>query len=398
MNKKVSRRIFNKALVTTGALGAVVGTAAGLELVKKSFNNENIEKEIWLSAQGHNPKQYGIGWITPNDQHYSQSLTNFRGHGLCQNPINSEQVIMFARRPGNYGVRLNTLSGEIDGKFHCNDDRYMHGHGCFSLDGKTLFSTESSISTGQGKVAIRDSQTLALIGEFESYGIGPHEIKLMPDGRTLVVANGGLLTRPDTGRKILNLDTMRSTLSYIDSFTGELISEHTVEEKKASIRHLDVADDGTVAIALQVQRKAMDNHKPTALAAVHKLGQGVQILQAPENLTSKLHDYMGSVAVNSATRIAAFTSPKGDLALFWHLDDLTLQGYHAFHDVCGLTVSQNNKYFVLSNSAGRIRQINARTLKENIDKRMKFNGVSWDNHMLSTTLPSSKSISLRSTV
>lgn len=398
MNKKISRRIFNKALITTGAVGAVIGTAAGIGLSKKSFDSDDLEKEIWLSAQGHNPKQYGIGWITANDQHYAQSLTNFRGHGLCQNPINPEQVIMFARRPGNYGIRLNTLSGEVDGKFHCDDDHYMHGHGCFSADGKKLFSTESSISSGKGKIAIRDSENLELIGEFESYGIGPHEIKLMPDGHTLVVANGGLLTHPNSGRKILNLDTMRSTLSYIDSLTGELISEHTVVESKASIRHIDVAEDGTVAMGLQVQRKAMNNNEPTTLAAIHKVGQDVQLLKAPENLTLKLHDYMGSVAVNSATRIAAFTSPKGDLALFWHLDDLTLQGYHAFHDVCGLTVSQDNKYFVLSNSAGRIRQINARTLKENIDKRMKFNGVSWDNHMLSTTLPSSKSIRFRSTV
>lgn len=386
LNKTISRRTFNSALATTGVIGAVIGTAAGIGLIKKKFSNEHVEKEIWLSAQGHNPKQYGIGWISPDDHQHTQSLTNFRGHGLCQNPINAEQVIMFARRPGNYGIRLNTLLGEVDGEFHCDDDRYMHGHGCFSADGKKLFSTESSISTGQGKIAIRDCQTLELISEFESYGTGPHEIKLMPDGRTLVVANGGLLTHPDSGREILNLDTMRSTLSYIDSHTGELISEHTVAEEKASIRHLDIASDGTVVMALQVQRKAMDNQKPTALAAVHKLGKGVQLLEAPENITLKLHDYMGSVAINSVTRIAAFTSPKGDLALFWHLDDLTLQGYHAFHDVCGLTVSQDNKYFVLSNSAGKIRRINARTLVEDPNKRLKFNHVSWDNHMLSIKL------------
>lgn len=391
MIQKISRRKFNKTLVTSSALGTVLSTVAGVGLYK-NFSDENVDKEIWFSAQGHNPKQYGIGWVSSENQQHSQSLTNFRGHGLCQNPVNAEHVVMFSRRPGNYGVRLNATTGEIDGTFQCAADRYMHGHGCFSADGKTLFSTESSIHSGQGKIALRDSQTLEMIGEFESYGIGPHEVKLMPDGHTLVVANGGLLTHPDSGRKVLNLDTMRSTLSYIDSRTGALISDHTVAESKASIRHLDVASDGTVAMALQVQRKAMDNNEPTALAAIHKQGQAIQVLHAPENLTLKLHDYMGSVAINNRSRLAAFTSPKGDLALFWHLDDLTLQGYHAFHDVCGLTVSQDNKYFVLSNSAGKIRQINTQTLEENIRKRMQFHNVSWDNHMLSITLASLRSV------
>lgn len=390
MKNILSRRAFNKTLLSTGVLGLGAGLGAvGFSGYKNHFNNENIEQEIWLSAEGHNPSQYGIGWVSSNSSNkprHHQSSTNFRGHGLCQNPVNSEQVVMFARRPGNYGVRLNTSTGEVDGMFECAADRYMHGHGCFSADGKKLFSTESSISSGQGKLAIRDSKTLELIGEFESYGIGPHEVKLMPDGKTLVIANGGLLTHPDSGRKVLNLDTMRSTLTYIDSRSGELISEHTVPEPKASIRHLDVAADGTVAIALQVQRKAMDNNAITPLAAIHKPGQDIQILNAPENLTHKLHDYMGSVAINNESRIAAFTSPKGDLALFWHLDDLTLQGYHAFHDVCGLAVSQDNKYFILSNSAGKIRQINSRTLQENVDKRLAFQNVSWDNHMLSTRL------------
>lgn len=391
MNQKLSRRQFNKTLVAAGALGTGVSIAAGVG-VYKYFSDENLEQEMWFSAQGHNPKQYGIGWVSPTNQQHAQALTNFRGHGLCQNPVNAEHVVMFARRPGNYGVRLNAVTGKIDGTFHCLDDRYMHGHGCFSADGKTLFSTESSISSGQGKIVLRDSQTLEMIGEFESYGTGPHEVKLMPDGHTLVVANGGLLTHPDSGRKVLNLDTMHSTLSYIDSRTGALISDHTVAESKASIRHLDVASDGTVAMALQVQRKAMDNNEPTALAAIHKQGQAIQVLHAPENLTLKLHDYMGSVAINNRSRLAAFTSPKGDLALFWHLDDLTLQGYHAFHDVCGLTVSQDNKYFVLSNSAGKIRQINTQTLEENIRKRMQFHNVSWDNHMLSITLASLRSV------
>ena len=401
MNKTVSRRRFNQSLMSTGVASIATtlpvfshsrwDLSEDLNQAKKWLSTKIETQELWLSAQGRDKDNYSLGWINPEAKSSSQQLSNFRGHGLCQNPIQPEHVVMFSRRPGTHGIRLNTTSGEIDALFHSIEDRYMQGHGCYSADGKWLYCTESSISTGEGKITVRNASTLEQVNEFSSYGIGPHEVKLMPDGFTLVVANGGLLTHPDSGRKILNLDTMRATLSYIDSRNGELISEHLLSSPKASIRHLDVAKDGTVAIALQVQREAMSSNKIVPLAAIHKPGhelgkksvQPLQELHAPEALMVKLNDYMGSVVIHNETRLAAFTSPKGDLAMFWHLDDLSLQGYHAFHDVCGLTISQDKKYFVLSNSAGKVRQINTRTLKINKEKSLHFPEKSWDNHMLS---------------
>ena len=381
MKTKISRRTFNKALLATGA---VVGTSAGITRYNRS-NSASINQELWLSAQGRNKDTYSLGWVNPNAESSAQQLSDFRGHGLCQNPAKPEQVVMFSRRPGTEGIRLNTLTNKQDGSFVGANDRHMHGHGCYSADGQLLYCAETKISTGEGKITVRDASTLEQVNEFSSFGIGPHEIKLMPDGKTLVIANGGLLTHPDSGREILNLETMRSTLSYIDARTGKLISEHLVAEPKASIRHLDVASDGTVAIALQVQRKAMTGNELTPLAAVHKQGQEIKLFEGPEALMVKLNDYMGSTVIHNDTRIAAFTSPKGDLAMFWHLDDLSFQGYHSFHDVCGLAVSQDNKYFILSNSTGKIRQINARTLKIDKQKSLNFPNISWDNHMISVS-------------
>ncbi|MBQ0729568.1 MAG: DUF1513 domain-containing protein [Oleispira antarctica] len=378
---QVSRRAFSRSLISLGASAPMLSHSA-FDLSWFSANNTQ-DSEMFISAQGRHEKQYGLGWVDPKHTSSDQLLSSFRGHGLCQNPILTEQIIMFSRRPGTQGIRFNSSTGTIDGSFTSAKNRHMHGHGCYSLDGKKLYCVESEISTGQGKITVRDGNSLALINEFDSHGIGPHEIAMMPDGITLVVANGGLLTHPDSGRKVLNYETMRSTLSYINSNTGALISEHFVAESKASIRHLDVAEDGTVAIALQVQRQAMSDNHLTSLAAVHQAGQEIKVLTAPEALTVKLNDYMGSVKIHSPSRTAAFTSPKGDLVLFWHLDDLSLQGYHAFNDVCGLAISQDNKYFVLSSSTGKIRQIHAATLKIDKEKSLNFPQHSWDNHMIS---------------
>ena len=380
LNQALSRRRFMQSVL---ALGVAAPVAGGLFT---QYNSAHAS-ELWLSAQGKKSDAFSLGWVNPNAQQSQVVLSGFRGHGMCQNPKKPEEVIMFSRRPGTLAIRVNTMTGEVDKQFHSNSNHHMHGHGCYSADGTELFYTESNYVTGEGKITVRDADTLAFKRSMQSFGIGPHEMALMPDGKTLVVANGGLRTHPDSGRNVLNYESMRSTLTYIHSKTGQLVSEHTVGESKASIRHLDVAADGTVAVALQVQRSAMVDDHLVPLAALHKPGQALQMLNAPEALISRLDDYMGSVKVHSQNRLAAFTSPKGDMALFWHLDDLTLQGVHMFHDVCGLTLSADEHYFVLSNSAGKIRQIDSTTLKEHKSKRLYFADKSWDNHMMTIKLP-----------
>ncbi|MDO6748682.1 DUF1513 domain-containing protein, partial [Gilvimarinus sp. 1_MG-2023] len=68
-------------------------------------------------------------------------------------------------------------------------------------------------------------------------------------------------------------------------------------------------------------------------------------------------------------------------------DTHQLVGYHAFFDVCGLTVSRDQQYFVLSNSRGDVRMIDVRSLKEDRAMRRSFAGRHWDNHMFTFTLP-----------
>ena len=293
MKIKLSRRSFSQGMLNVAAsISATIPlrSHSAWNLDWLGISHESPKQEFWLSAQGRNQDQYGLGWINPNEEKFSQASAPFRGHGLCQNPIQPEQVILFSRRPGTQGIRLNLGTEKIDSTFNSANDRHMQGHGCFSPDGQILYCAESEISSGKGKVTLRDSNTLTLIGEFDSHGIGPHEIAMMPDGDTLVIANGGLLTHPDSGRTILNLESMRSSLTYINRHSGELISEHYLLEPKASIRHIDVADDGSVAIALQVQRKAMDHNNLIPLAAVHIAGEEIKMLHAPAALkTKRLH-------------------------------------------------------------------------------------------------------------
>jgi len=350
-----------------------------------SFKNKT-PKEHFVSAQGSELNNYGLSWYDVNSKNLKTTLSGFRGHGAAQHPVRTSSIVMFGRRPATLAIEVDLLNGKVKNTFHCVDNRHFFGHGCFSQDGKTLFTTEADVLSGKGKVGIRDALTYQKIGEYESYGIGPHELKLLPDGKTLVIANGGIHTHPDTGRKKLNLDHMHSSLTYVDVVSGKKLDDFSVSEPKASIRHLDVAADGTVALAMQVQRVVAGHENTVPLGAIHKPGESIRLLDNPQSLIHQMDDYMGSVAVNSKHRLAGFTSPRGNLVVFWNIDSGELAGYHQLSDVCGLAVTSDQQNFVISSSFGQIRKISATTLIEDKAARIQLSDTRWDNHLLTVTL------------
>ena len=133
--------------------------------------------------------------------------------------------------------------------------------------------------------------------------------------------------------------------------------------------------------ALQVQRQAMKDTRPRPLAAVLTPTGRFDYLPAPDNLWLGAHDYMGSVAVHASTDIACMTTPKGNFAAFWHVSSQTLLGYFQMHDVCGVSVSELNDCFVLSNSAGELRFIDPVSQQENTSLRQSYSDLRFDNHL-----------------
>ena len=308
--------------------------------------------------------------------------SGFRGHAMAHHPANPSRVVMFGRRPGEFGIVVDIERAQLVLRFECTPQRRFAGHGCFNADGSELLTVEADVETGAGVIAVRDGSTLQVVRELETHGIGPHEVVLMPDGRTLAVANGGILTRPETGATALNLDSMRSTLTYLDLESGTVVDEQQVPESKASLRHLAVGDDGTVAVAMQVQREALDDTEPRPLLAIHRPGRELEPLLDGLELGTAMQDYAAGVAIDGESRIAAVPSPRGNLVGFWHIDTGAWVGQHAFDDVSGVTVSPQLGCFVLSGSGGQVRLVDADTLAELPDARERFAEVRWDNHLL----------------
>lgn len=296
-----------------------------------------------------------------------------RGHAAAAHPIRAEAVA-FARRPGNFAVVIDCALGGGIAHLRAPEGRHFYGHGAFSHDGHILFTTENDFETGAGVIGQWDAQNgYRRMGEFPSGGVGPHEMLLMPDGDTLVVANGGIETHPHSGRSKLNIPIMRPNLSYL-SLTGNVVDQVEIapELHKNSMRHLAVRDDGLVAVAMQWQG-GIDTLPP--LVATHVRGGVLQVLHAPPKEHRRMNGYAGSVAISATGKEAAITSPRGGLVQVFSLINNVHIATHEISDVCG--ISANKAGFLCSSGAGDIGEIYA-----GVYERRASSPCRWDNHLV----------------
>ncbi|CUI83189.1 Protein of uncharacterised function (DUF1513) [Achromobacter sp. 2789STDY5608628] len=214
------------------------------------------------------------------------------------------------------------------------------------------------------------------VGEFDSGGIGPHEVVLMPDGKTLCVANGGILTHPDYGKLELNLDTMRPSLAYIDTASGRLLEKVELAPAlhRLSIRHLALAADGTVWFGCQYMGPAGDR---PALVGRHRRGAQPELFAGPAPTLREMRNYVGSVAADAAGGIIATSSPVGGRVLYWDAASGRWLGETRLADGCGVAPAQGGG-FLVSSGLGAMLRTDAAGAEQPLLAPSRERA--WDNH------------------
>lgn len=235
-----------------------------------------------------------------------------RGHDIT---ISREagQGVVFARQPGTFAVVFDPAGREAPVTLTSIEGRHFFGHGVFSPDGGLLYATESDFEAAQGVIGIYDARdNYRRIGEFPTYGTGPHEMLLMPDGVTFVVANGGIETHPDYGRAELNLDTMDPSVVFVDRRDGTLVGQLRLDAglHQLSIRHMAIDMRGRVWFGCQYRGAAGDSPQLVGYAT---MDGGIQLIELPRDTLLDLRNYVGSVAVSADGGRVAVSSPEGDL-------------------------------------------------------------------------------------
>ncbi|MCM5679296.1 DUF1513 domain-containing protein [Schlegelella sp. S2-27] len=261
----------------------------------------------WQAAAG-----YQVGVLEANERALSiRSAVDVptRAHALAAEPDGT--LLTVARRPGDWLLRWRP-DGSLLQWAWIEPDRAFNGHALVSADGKRLYTTEADLDSGDGLVGVRDRATLRKLAEWPTHGADPHALLLDASG-DLMVANGGIRTRPETGRAKLDLDRMDASVVRLDAGDGRLRGQWRIDDARLSLRHL-AWSGRTLAIAMQAEHS-----DPAAKAAAPVLalwdGRSIRAAQAAD---VPLLGYGGDVAC--AGRAVAVSCPRADGVAVWHAD------------------------------------------------------------------------------
>jgi hypothetical protein len=294
-----------------------------------------------------------------------------RGHAAAAHPVLA-QAVAFARRPGTFAMVIDCAVGRIVQELHASEGHHFYGHGTFSKDGRTLFTTENHIDSGQGRIGIWDVTTgYARLGSVGSGGIGPHEVVRLPNSETLAIANGGIQTHPKQGRAKLNLDTMRPNLTLMRG-DGTVLSVNELPSAlhQNSLRHIAPFADGRIVIAFQWQGDPFD---APSIAGLYTPGRGITLLPMAETTLHGLDGYAGSVAVLGGQHFAV-TFPRGGML---HTFDMCTQTSQEIRqtEVCGVASAKG--FGLTTDGLGYVRALHREGAKF-----LKHHNLAFDNHLI----------------
>lgn len=370
--------ISRRQVLTVGAggLGALCAKGVALPLADREAGNANSDPAFASAATTFDGCHWAVGFDKAGQEVFRAPLP-MRGHQMT---VSADGALIFAtpRRPGTQACVIDLATRRVAAVCASPPGRHFLGHAVYSRDGQLLFITENDYNNGRGLVTVRDARTLKVVQEFDSGGIGPHELVWMRDGRTLAVANGGILTHPSQPRKKLNLDSMRPNLSLIDAASGRLLDQVQALNSQASIRHLAVTNDDEVVVGMQYEGSPGDD---AHLVAVYRREGGLTPLSVPLDRQRNMRQYTASVAVDPVSGQAAVTCPRANSVTFWSISAGRYAGQQRFGDAGGAAFDAEAQEFVVTNGRGAIARFDARTLELRRALTVRVPSLKWDNHL-----------------
>ena len=296
-----------------------------------------------------------------------------RAHDLALHAP-SGRAIVFARRPGTFAVAFDLHARTAPQMIVAPPDRHFFGHGTFAADGKLLFATENAFDAGESVIGIYDATgSYRRIGEFSTHGVGAHEVLLMPDGKTLAVANGGIETHPDFPRQKLNLPTMDPSLAFFD-LDGQLVAQHRLQRDhhRLSIRHMALGAGGDIWFGAQWEGDP--RHTPPLVGRASL--DGLAVAAMPDRALNAMRAYVGSMAASRDGTTICASAPRGGALFYWSAETGRYLGRSAIADASGVAGS-GGKRFLTASGEGVI----AAAGPHGAETAAARPGIAFDNHL-----------------
>lgn len=318
-----------------------------------------------LLAAGKEGDTYTLHGLTATGESVFRVALPGRGHAAAAHPTRAEAVA-FARRPGTFALVIDCATGAVAHRLSPPEGLQFNGHGAFSHDGSRLMTSEVVAETSEGRIGLWDTARYTRLGDWPSQGLGPHDIKLLPDGR-LAVANGGIRTDP-VDRTKLNLPDMRPNLTILSEDGSPLDQMELSGLFQNSIRHLALAGS---AIAFAMQWEG-DPAEAVPQLGLWTPGQSPILCTARPEDALALKGYAGSVAATGGRVIV--TSPKGGAATIFGLEGAPLATLYRA-DLCGAAALGTS--FVVTDGLGAIWSASESGLTP-----LASGPAQWDNHLI----------------
>ena len=315
---------------------------------------------------------FGCAIFTDRGEIISTVSLPERGHDVAFDPL-SGRAVAFARRPRTFAVVFDPVSGETIQTLTSPQGRHYFGHGFFSPDGRLMYATEHDYDAARGLVAVYDVQAgYARIGEFDAHGMDTHEALLMPDGETIVLANGGIETHPDYGRQLLNIPTMQPSIVFLDRRTGDLIDKQLLPQElhKLSLHHIAIDAKNRVWFGGQYQGAASD---APPLVGFAETGRPLNLTEFQPTDLASLSNYIGSVAASRDGERVAVSSPTGGTMMILEASTGNVLERVSLKDGCGLAPDTDG--FLATSGRGDVLRLEAA-------EHAAMSALAWDNHIL----------------
>ena len=287
----------------------------------------------------------------PEDGPVGLPLT-FLAHGITPSPNDPALVAMFEKHgPGACVVDLR--SGDLVATLEAPEGREFYGHGAFSRDGSLLFCTETDVTDrNKGYIAVRDGHDFGYLGDFPSYGLAPHDCLLAPDGRTLIVSNGGSPVHHPDGPNV----------AYVDVDDRKLLDKCEVPEPMINAGHLALGEGGDLAL-VSAPRDGLEPEKHTGGISLRNKGGDLRTLKEPTAITKLMLGETLSVAIHDETGVVGATNPLGHVVTFWNLATGELVKKLRVPNPRGIALNLRRDEFIINfGDPPRAARVDAKTL------------------------------------
>ena len=142
------------------------------------------------------------------------------------------------------------------------------GHGLFLGESSNLVVSERAPKVGYkgapdkhfGCLTFRDPETMKPIERYSTHGVSPHDVRLLPDGQHLAVANYGSTFPAGMREYGLPRHIVEPSISIIEISSGKLVEKILSDSSTRELRHICVPDMEHI-FAIQTEMRDPDEYQ-----------------------------------------------------------------------------------------------------------------------------------------